>query len=73
MVPVVHNLKILSVSLCNFVGLFTANFVQCDYVGVLIVLQLQDTICIHICTWPNVGSVTRSFLDLDAHISGTPY
>ena len=24
-------------------------------------LQLQDTICIHICAWPNVRSVTRSF------------
>ena len=54
--------------LSNLNGLFTAKFSTVCYVSVLMVLQPQDTICIHICTWPNVKSVSQIFLDLDAHM-----
>ena len=39
--------------MCNFCWPFYSQFCTVWYVGVLIVLQPQDTICIHICTWPS--------------------
>ena len=47
--------------MCNFCWPFYSQFCTVWYVGVLIVLQLQDTICIYICAWPRVKHVTRSF------------
>ena len=38
------------------------------YIGVLIGLQLWDTICIYISMWPKVRSVTRSFRSGCTHI-----
>ena len=37
------------------------NFNTVCYVSVLMMLQSQDAICIHICTWPNVKSVYQIF------------
>ena len=37
------------------------NFSTVCYVSVLMMLQSQDAICIHICTWPSVKSVYQIF------------
>ena len=44
------------------------NFSTVCYVSVLMMLQSQDAICIHICTWPNVKSVYQIFRSGCTHV-----
>ena len=59
MVLVIH-MKDLSACVI-WMAFLQPNFSTMCYVSVLMMLQSQDAICIHICTWPNVKSVYQIF------------
>ena len=60
--------------LCSLNGLLQPNVSTVCYVSVLMVLHPQDTICIHICTWPNVKRVSQTlWIWMYTHSGTFPY
>ena len=49
-------------------ALLQSNFSTVCYVSVLMMLQSQHAICIHICTWPNVKGVYQIFRSGCTHV-----